>query len=572
MKWLLFIAFTLFAQVENRSTRDFQDVGPESENPMQQGSVAEPQVTQVATNPRVVSSKGEEIPIQGLVIMKGDLHHTKIKRAKGITLNLGDNTPPSLKAALQPYLRAPLNKTTLDQIKNVILKSYKEDNQEYVIALIPEQKVSDGIIVIQVLEGMAGDISFLGQKWTSKSNLENKIDLYRGNPVDLNQLLNNLAWVNRNPFHSTQMIFSEGKRPNEIDVEFITHDRFTVRPFIGSDNTGVLVNGQTRYYAGFNWGNAFWRDDILTYQYTASNDFHHFQSHVANYTAFINSLQHNLEVYGAYALIHPMIPELRVEGKNAQGSLRYQILHKPLSSRFAGFWEFGCDYKWQNSNLFFTSNPAEVPTPMTLLTINQLLFGYSLRDQLSDHGLSFKAEIIASLWKDLFPHQTGKSFETARPFSKPRYAYLQVALSDQWHFTKNWFLSMLFRGQVATGTLPASEEYGLGGQDTVRGYYEQQFIADNAAVVNLELYAPSFTLFKKLKDTVHILAFVDYAYGYNYHETPGLVQANLLGIGPGVRYDIVPYFHFQADYGFQLLTIPGGTLFGRIQIGGTLSY
>jgi hemolysin activation/secretion protein len=113
----------------------------------------------------------------------------------------------------------------------------------------------------------------------------------------------------------------------------------------------------------------------------------------------------------------------------------------------------------------------------------------------------------------------------------------------------------------------------LGGHNTVRGYYDQQFVADCAFCGNLEVYSPKFPLFKGARNDLAFLVFFDYGYGYNYTAvSPEFVEQNLIGIGPGLRYDIVPYFRVKMDYGFQVLRIPNDNRTGRFHYSVDASY
>ncbi len=59
------------------------------------------------------------------------------------------------------------------------------------------------------------------------------------------------------------------------------------------------------------------------------------------------------------------------------------------------------------------------------------------------------------------------------------------------------------QGQFASGPLVSSEEFSLGGWDTVRGYYESEALGDNAVAGSIELRSPDVgsLIQKNLKDS-----------------------------------------------------------------------
>src|SRR5690606_17965581 len=52
----------------------------------------------------------------------------------------------------------------------------------------------------------------------------------------------------------------------------------------GYDDTGNDITGEERLLTGFNWGNAFFADHLLSYQFTTSPDFHTLTAHSFTYS------------------------------------------------------------------------------------------------------------------------------------------------------------------------------------------------------------------------------------------------------------------------------------------------
>jgi hemolysin activation/secretion protein len=76
-------------------------------------------------------------------------------------------------------------------------------------------------------------------------------------------------------------------------------------------------------------------------------------------------------------------------------------------------------------------------------------------------------------------------------------------------------------------------------------------------------------------DQLQFLAFADYGVATNTKAVTGPgSSSSLLGVGPGIRYLVNPYFSVRADYGFQLkdANVPGITNHSRLELGAILSY
>jgi len=113
-----------------------------------------------------------------------------------------------------------------------------------------------------------------------------------------------------------------------------------------------------------------------------------------------------------------------------------------------------------------------------------------------------------------------------------------------------------------------SESFGIGGYDTVRGYDQRAVNGDDAYLGNIEVRSPPISFWQMagesdVQDQLVFLAFLDYGQVLQY--SPDSVTSqnwHLMSIGPGLRYNIGPYFSLRFDWGFQLQQAPPGTTGG----------
>lgn len=478
----------------------------------------------------------------------------------------------ALAERLQPFLGKSLSKETLLQVKSEILAYYAENHHPYLVVEIPEQEVTSGKVRYTIIEGEIGEISYKGNRWVSSRNLERYLHLKPGDPIDERLLLNDIASMNRNPFHSSEVVLEKGKKNGLTNIEITTQDRFPLRVFGGVDNTGNPFTGNTRNYIGFNWGNAFFIDDLLTYQFTMANNYHRFWSHFANYTSYL-SWGHTLFLYGGYSEIHPHIPNFKSEGKSYQGSLRYNIPFKPYYTSITHELGIGFDIKGMNSSLFFSDLTGDIPVSAHLANLSQAVLSYELRLKSKNHKFSLDLEVVGSpvAW---MANQNKKRFNEIRPHANPLYAYGRLFAADVWTLPKQFALATTVRMQGAGTPLMPSEQMGLGGYNTVRGYDEHAFNADTALCANLEIRMPPLKVFKK-GQTLTFLGFADYGLGHNFKNDFNEVPSTeyLFGAGPGVRYEIFPYLSLRVDYGFKFHKfVNSGPGMGKLHFSATASY
>jgi hemolysin activation/secretion protein len=480
-----------------------------------------------------------------------------IEGVKVLDLSIPGDPKKLGKALEEIAIGKPISEERLTLLKHEIIRFYRNHDHPLVVVHIPEQDITDGVIQIVVLEGKLGKIRCKGNRWFNNKILHSYLDIEPGEAVTNDTLLTDVAWMNRNPFRRTDVVFTPGEEFGTTDIELVTKDRFPFRVYGGGDNTGNDATGNERWFAGFNWGNAFGCDHQLNFQYTTSSDFHNFQSYTANYYWPL-PWRHIILLFGGFATVHPDLSckdkefgIFKSHGHSGQASFRYQIplgkLYRPKIQEI----QAGFDFKNTNNNLEFIGDDA-IPIITKTVNIGQFAFGYNWGKETNHHKFSLALESYWSPGK-IFPNQSNADFENLRPGAKNRYIYGKATLGDVYRFPINFCLALLLRGQLSSQNLLPSEQFGIGGYNTVRGYDEREVNVDNAFVGNLEVHSFPFHLFKSWGDELLFIGFLDYGVGGNHKTLPDEKNSEfLLGVGPGIRYTINPYLSLRVDWGFPL--------------------
>lgn len=487
----------------------------------------------------------------------------------------------------EPYLGKSLDKTQAVALKKEIILYYNAQKRPAVVIDIPLQYVGDGVLQILITEKRMGHFTFKGANWWPDKELAKYIHIKQGDEIDEEVLKNDFAWMNQNPFHHSDYKYAPSSEPNEVDIEVTTKDRFPIRFFTSGDNTGNPSTGNDRFSGGLTWGNAFWLDDLLTYQYMTSNFPERYISHTGNYLCLL-PWQHSLSLFGNYSIVKPKIDGYTSRLTANQERLRYSIPFKPLYTNFSQSLTFGFDLKYANSSLLnLTMGQVAVEPGIPIIhkeQISQLTGNYHVENRTVKNYWWVDFDGFWSPFHFL-PHQSNAAFSAIRPFSKHTYAYGLLTVGDVVQLPKKFSLAGLFRYQRATGALPPTELFTIGGYSTVRGYNEDEYDSDNGLIVNVEFRSPTITplgYIWKVKDQLTFLGFMDYGIGTLYHSS-GLGDFGhqyAWSVGPGLRYLINPYLSFRCDYGFKLHTMPSMNSviasyrsgFGKWHLGLMLSY
>ena len=459
-----------------------------------------------------------------------------------------------LNQTISPFLNADLEEKTLHEISDAIKEFYKGIHRPLVSVEIPEQEIVNGTICFEVHESRVGEIRVINNCYFPDSFFLDQISLSSGDKFELNRVLSNVSFLNRNPFLDTDIILTPGQEQNTTDIELFVHDRRSYDYYVGTDNTGYEQTGQGRFFTGIHLGNLFWQGQLFSFQFTSSYDFQSLLSYTGNYVIPLFRKQ-LIRFFGGYSsVISDMdVPEMKTHGNSLQGSMRYVI---PLSigNQFTHEMQFGADYKRTNNSVVFGG--------FTVIGQNvnlfQLMLGYNFNHSSRYTRTYFEMDFFGS-WGQWLNHQTPHDYNLLRPGAGPTYLYGRGALQNICYLPLNASLATTLQGQLSSKNLLPSEELGLGGYGSVRGYDERIVNVDNGLLANLEVRAPSFQILRFLKgrckksDSFTFLAFTDFGLGAEHKkEFFNEPQYVLWSVGPGLRYQIGDWFNARCDWGLRL--------------------
>ncbi|MGF1490215.1 MAG: ShlB/FhaC/HecB family hemolysin secretion/activation protein [Prochloraceae cyanobacterium] len=120
--------------------------------------------------------------------------------------------------------------------------------------------------------------------------------------------------------------------------------------------------------------------------------------------------------------------------------------------------------------------------------------------------------------------------------------------------------------QLAKDSLPAFEQVGLGGLETVRGYQNSIAVGDNGLFLSGELRYPLWRNEAK-QMRLQLVPFIDFGKVWNTSIEDPLVT-NLLSVGLGLRFEIRDRLEVDLNYGIPLINRNNPNVNETIQDGG----
>ena len=468
----------------------------------------------------------------------------------------------SFNSVVEKYLHQSVSIASLNALARDVITFYKKGGRPVVDVSIPEQDITNGVVYVIVTEAKLGRVAYEGNRYFDSRVLGRYNTLRPGQHLNEYQMLDELRWYNESPFRRVNVEMRPGQSFGETDVVYKVKDRLPLQFYTGYDDTGTRATSLERLSVGAIWGNAFNRDHTLSYQLTASPNFKDTVAHSAVYT-IPRANRDKFVMYGSYANNGPYIHPFWQKGYYYEAGALYD---KKLRTRYLSqdkWYEhrvnFGFQFKEVTSTLDFGMPDVLPPLNYDPAQIAQLAVGYNAR-LFDKHGLW---SLGANLYVSPGGFSKGNSDSVMQKYrwgADSTYTYARVRLERYRDICDRKFkLYLKGEGQAASGNLFITEQLGMGGTNSVRGYDSYQLNFDNALLFTAELQTAPKTLGlsrhlrTKEQDMFQAVVFYDHGLGWNNHAGPfDYKHESMNSIGLGFRYSLNPYFQVKFDYGWQL--------------------
>jgi hemolysin activation/secretion protein len=600
-KTILLSAPALLLAINSAQSQDFDKIAPK--RPVRDASAVTLPDMNIQTRG---SDKVLVDQLAGIVFVRG-MEEVKRGGMPGITgvraIGIPILNARDFKSRAQTYLGKPVSMQLLQEITRDVILTYRENELPLVNVIIPEQDITSGVVQIVVMTGKVGDVKVEGNRHFSTRLIRENVRLRGGDTVEAKTLIQDLNWLNSNPFREVGLVFTPGARRGETDIILRVNDRPPLRPYLGYEDTGNDLTGDERLVMGFNWGNAWGVDHQFNYQFTSDADFDKFLAHSASYMAPL-PWRHRLSLFGSHVDTSADLAGtgFDLSGSSDQASLRYSIplaslgdyvnalpLVKdyiprimkdylpalPVLRDYVHEVVLGFDYKSSNNNLEFGG--TQVFNQQT--DILQGLAGYNsaLKDPWGATSFGISWYLSPGDWTD---NNTDVAFQGSRARADADYIYERASLErvTRLPYDFSWIVKATQQWSPTDTSLLGSEQLGFGGFNTVRGFDERDANGDQGYMFSTEIRTPSRSIagywMENARDMVQLLGFWDYGVAQNNNLLPGEdPNVVLMSAGPGIRVSWNPYFSMRADYGFQLKDDSNNARFSsRLHLGVLLSY
>lgn len=450
-------------------------------------------------------------------------------------------------SAYQPYLNKEVSFKDLEFIVSKIKAKYINAGYHTTIVYFPEQDIKEGKIEIRVIEGKMGELNIEGNKWFSYAFMRKYFHTRKDALLNLRSLQKDILRLNKNSDLSIKVVISAGKEPETSDVTLKVKDVFPHHIGASVDNQGTRVVGKFREALILRSTNISDRGDSLylshinsthsigqalsyllpvdTYGTKAGVDFTFFQSQ-------LGKEYKSLDQVGKTEIVTPyIIKELWLSEKN-EADLKFGIEIKNIKKETGTSLTTSEQLRLPFLGFNFTRNDAWGQATFSPQ------FNFSLKDTLGASSANRPTSSRAGSGGAFFKYEHSIKRLQKMPFSS--YASINSDL------------------QLASHTLPSSEQFQLGGANSIRGYPEGDYLADQGISLNLDWIFPLYVIPQSwrlgnsdvpLRRQIEPVIFADIGRGKLKKVISGEKKDKLLaGVGGGFRVRLFNHFYIRLEW------------------------
>lgn len=472
--------------------------------------------------------------------------------------------PRQVDAILAPFTGKDKDFGDVQQALEALEDVYRYRGFHAVRVLLPEQELQGGAVILKVVEARVGKVVIEGNSHYDAANIRSAVPrLKEGAFPDIDRISEQIRVANESPARKMQMLLEEGDAEDRVNAVIKVTDE---RPWkIGSyvEDTGTKDTGTLRLGFLAQHANLFNSDHLLTLQYTTSPD-HLEQMNIYSlgYRIPFYAWGDSLDLYAGRSdadsgTINSGILDLAVSGRGTFGGFRYNM-NLPRIGAYEHKIIAGFDYRVFENNILLSGIQLGSDTET-----HTALLGYAG----GFSGLAGEAGFWLHLSQNIPGSGNGSrtSFRLVRTGATSDFTIFRAGVNAIALLPADWQMRFTANSQFTNVPLIPGEQFGMGGQGSVRGFGEREYSDDIGVVGSAELYTPNLIPFaQSWQGQLRALTFYDAGYlARNQHQPGEERDRHIAGAGLGVRLSLGRYLTAGTDY--AIITAPEA---GHLRYGG----
>ncbi len=448
------------------------------------------------------------------------------------------------------YTGVPITFNDLLQVRSAVTQRYVEAGFITSGAFIPPQTVEAGVVTVQVLEGSVEEIEIVGTNRLKPAYIRSRLELVAQAPISADRLLAGLQRLQIDPL--IEMISADlqaGVQPGTSILRVEVSEADSLDVIASLDNSRSPNIGSIERRIDLQEGNLLGIGDRILLSYTNTNGSNGID---ASYSIPVSP--HNTRLnfdagYGGSRVIEDTFDVLDI----SSNAFYYEVgITHPL-----------VESPTQEISLGLTFSHTENQTRLGIDDIGP----FPLSPGADERG---RSKVSALRFSQSWTQRNRRQVLAARSQFNLGLNILNATNNAEEGIPDSQFLSWRAQGQwvrllgegalfflksdiqLATDRLFSSEQFGLGGQQSVRGYRQDALLRDNGALVSAEARLP---IVRFSEDSiVQIAPFLEAGTAWNNFDDSDDTNV-LVGAGVGLVWEHDENLSARIDWGIPLVDL-----------------
>ena len=471
-----------------------------------------------------------------------------------------------LKEMLDPYLGEHEGFLDLRNAAQTLEERLQSRGLPFHRVIIPPQRTATGRFRFEVVPFKLNVVEVEGNSHFDRDNVLNSVRtaLVVEETPNTRELARALSLANNHPVKRVGVSMRRSERPNYIDAVLNVEDHSPHVVFLNANNRGSDDTGDERVALGYQYTNLFNRDHVITF--TASSSPGHWddvQQYGVNYVWPLYRLSGDL----AFLYTFSDVDSGTVGGAfDVTGQGRFAGVHYTQYFLNRGAYRHrlrvSVEDRLFENNLDFAGQPQLCPftNPQADCEVRSrpAALDYTAEWVLPGSNVALTMGYVYNLPRGADNDQ--QAYTGARVGADDNWGAARFGLVTDVKMPKNMLFRTRFSGQWTNEPLIPGEQFGLGGERSVRGFPEREVASDSGYQQSLELWLPAN------RSGIDFFAFTDAGYGLREDTLPGEDESlTLMSYGLGARWRPNRHFNLALDFA-RVLAGEGGVDDGDMRL------
>ncbi len=458
--------------------------------------------------------------------------------------------PEQLNPIVQPFEGRALTLEQLREVADAITQLYL--NQGYITsrAILVDQEITNGIVEIRVLEGSLQEIQIEGTRRLNPNYVRSRVQLGAKTPLNTAQLEDQLRLLRADPlFENVEASLRAGSRVGQSILIVRVVEANPFEGSVGIDNYSPPSVGSERLGLNLLYRNLTGNGDAIATSY-----YHTTRSGADNldvsYRLPVNAMNGAVQLRGSFnwnKVVESGLSFFDIQGESQLYEISFQ---QPLVRTPREEFALSLGFSYQNSKALagpFPISPGANSEGFTTTSVIKFGQDYVRRD-------------VRGAWslRSLFSFGIDAFGATTNPSPEPdgRFVSWLGQVQRVQVLNENNFLIVGADIQLTPNTLLPSQQFVIGGGQSLRGYRQNIRAGDNGVRFSVE---DRITLQRDESGAAifQLAPFFDAGVVWNVSDNPNPLpsQQFLAGLGLGLIWEPVPRLNVRLDYGYPLIDL-----------------